>query len=157
MEKKPIVDMEPYCTAATTCKSIGSALGAETLTAAYYELEPGDSFLFGGYHRRETREEIFVIRQGTVTFETEDDDVEVEAGEALRVAPGEWRGGTNEGTERVIALVVGAPRDAPETTILRECPECGERTSQDFEMSEARDLLTTYCETCGTETEQLSE
>lgn len=156
MEKEPITNMEPYCSAATTYKSIDAALGAENVTVRYYEFDPGDSFLFGGYNRRESREEIFVIQQGTLTFETENGDIEVEAGEAARVPPGEWKGATNEGTERAVALVAGAPPDH-DTTILRECPECGERTPQDFEMTEARDMLMTYCEKCGTETAQLSE
>lgn len=161
MEKKQITNIEPHCisalTDATTCKAIGGGLGAEHTVVVYYELEPGDSFGLGGYGRREAREEFYYIQEGTVTFETENGDIEVEAGEVVRFAPGDWKGGTNKGTKPVVALVIASPRDATEHTLLRKCPECGERTPQDFEMTEARDLLTTYCEKCGTETKQFSE
>lgn len=80
------------------------------------------------------------------------DRVEVDTGEAVRFAPGEYQRGRNEGTERVVALALGAPRDAGETDIRRECVPCGAYTSQKIEMTADRDALVTTCVDCGAET-----
>lgn len=116
-----------------------------------YELDPED-IIYSGYYRHENQEEVFYVQHGTVTFETEEANVETGPGDVVRFAPGEWKGGTNTGTGRAIVLAIGAPPDRGETTFLRECPECGDRTPQEIEMTEARDLPTIYCEACGTET-----
>ncbi|MFC7196566.1 cupin domain-containing protein [Halosimplex aquaticum] len=132
-------------------RALSAALGAEELALNYYELEPGDSFGFG-YHRHPEQEEVFYVVDGTATFETEDGDVEVSAGEAVRFAPGEWQLGRNAGDERCVALAMGAPRDARRTEMLRECPDCGGRTENAVEMADDREALVTRCTDCGTET-----
>lgn len=157
MEKVTINDLERYMGAATELRPVGHDLGAENIALFYYELDPGDSFLWGGTFRYEKREEVCYIQEGTVTFETEEGDVEAGPGDVVRFAPGEWKGGTNTGTERVVALLVGAPQDRASLIFKLECPECGERTLQAVEMTEARDLLTTSCAECGTETGQFTE
>ncbi len=58
---------------------------------------------------------MFLVQSGTATFETEDGDVRVGAGEASRFAPGEWQRGHNEGDERVVALALGAPQEMDDT------------------------------------------
>ncbi|MFC7141361.1 cupin domain-containing protein [Halosimplex aquaticum] len=132
-------------------RALSAALDAEELALNYYELEPGDSFGFG-YHRHPEQEEVFYVVDGTATFETEDGDVEVSAGEAVRFAPGEWQLGRNAGDERCVALAMGAPRDARRTEMLRECPDCGGRTENAVEMADDREALVTRCTDCGTET-----
>ncbi len=145
------------------------ALGAANLALNYYELDPGDSFAYG-VHAHADQEEVFYVVDGTVTFHTldvdweasetprndgdvdarlEDGEREVSAGELARFAPGEFQRGVNEGSERVRALAVGAPQDAGDTEILRECEACGEPTTQDLELADDRSEIRTVCEACG--------
>lgn len=157
MEKVHIDDLERYMGAASEWRPVDGALGAENLSLGYYELEPDDEFLFGGIYRYEKREEVFYVQQGSITFETEDRTVEAVSGDVVRFAPDEWKGGTNTGTERAVMLQLGAPQERGERTYLRECPDCGERTPQDFELTEARDYFISYCGECGTELVRYTE
>ena len=52
----------------------------------------------------------------------------------------------------VRALAVGAPQDPGDTEVLRECPECGDETTQDLELADDRSEIRTVCEACGTVT-----
>jgi uncharacterized Zn finger protein len=45
--------------------------------------------------------------------------------------------------------VVGAPREAGETEVLRDCEACGERTPQDLEMADDKSAILARCESCG--------
>ena len=181
MRRVHIEDVDTYMGPASVKRPLSTELETEGIAINYFELDPGESFAFG-YHSHAGQEEVFYVLQGTATFETnagaaaraeangksiasEDEDatvgptadadrieVEVEAGEAIRFAPGEYQQGHNENTERVVALAIGAPRDAGETDIRRECPPCGEDTPQEIEMTEDHDSLVTRCIECGTET-----
>jgi uncharacterized cupin superfamily protein len=151
MEHVRIADVDSWMSPASAKRPLSNALGAEDVTINHYELAPGESFAFG-YHRHADQEEIFHVLEGVATFETEDGDVEVSAGEAVRFAPGEWQQGTNEGDERVVALAIGAPAEMGETTILRACPDCGGRTEQEIQPTEEKDALVTLCLDCGGET-----
>lgn len=152
MEKVAVDDVDSWQGPASVKRPLGRALGLADAALNYYELAPGESFAFG-YHRHGDQEEVFYVLEGEATFETEDGDVAVGAGELVRFAPGEWQQGHNRGDERVRALALGAPADSGETDILRECPDCGERTGQ--EISRAPDdeaALVTICVDCGAET-----
>lgn len=151
MDKTAVDDIDSWMSPARSKRSLSNALGAEHLALNHYELDPGESFGFG-YHRHSDQEELFYVIEGAATFETEDGDVEVSAGEAIRFEPGEWQLGTNEGDERVVALALGAPADTGETEIVRECPECGERTHVRIEPTDDREALIAVCESCGAET-----
>ena len=151
MEKVTIEDLDTYMGPATVKRPLGKALGTTDLAVNYYELEPGDSFAFG-YHRHGDQEEVFYVQSGTVTFETAEGPVEVGAGEAIRFAPGEFQRGVNGGNDRVDALALGAPRESGDFEMLRECPDCGERTENTIEMADDREALVTLCEDCGTVT-----
>ena len=151
MDRVDIDSVESYMGPAAVKRPLTGALDAEHLALNYYELEPGDSFAFG-YHAHEKQEELFYIQSGTVTFETDSGEEVVEAGEVVRFSPGEFQRGTNEGDERVVALAMGAPQDSGETTVLRDCEDCGERTEASIEMAEDRDALVTLCVECGAET-----
>jgi uncharacterized cupin superfamily protein len=135
METISVEEVESYAGPAAVKRPLSKALGASELNLNYYELEPGESFAFG-YHAHTGQEEVFYVRSGRVTFETEAGDVAVGAGEAVRFAPGEYQRGSNEGSERVVALAFGAPQAAGETEILRACPNCDERTAQRIERAE---------------------
>jgi len=141
------------------------ALGAANAALNYYELGAGDSFAYG-VHAHENQEEFFYVVEGTVTFETleiqqsaaadgdatDTETTEVSAGGLARFGPGEFQRGVNHGSERVRALAVGAPRDAGDTEILRECADCGETTTQGIELADDRSEIRTVCESCGAAT-----
>ena len=151
MEKERVADVDSWIGPASVKRSLTKALGAEDVSMNYYELEPGESFAFG-YHRHDGQEEVFYVLEGEATFETDDGEETVGAGEAVRFAPGEWQQGWNRGDERVKALALGAPQESGETTILRDCADCGERTEQDIERAADADALVTRCVDCGAET-----
>ena len=149
MEKVRIDDIESRASPADERRPLADALGAEHVSVNHYELAPGESFAFG-YHAHDEQEEIFVVQSGRVTFETDDGDVAVGAGEAIRFAPGEFQQGVNEGNERVVALALGAPRDSELVEMRRHCPDCDERTPNAIERAEDEDaVLVTRCADCG--------
>jgi mannose-6-phosphate isomerase-like protein (cupin superfamily) len=136
-------------------RPLADPLDADGVALNYYELAPGDSFGFG-YHRHADQEEVFYVQHGTVTFETEEGNVDVSGGEAIRFAPGEWQLGTNRGDERVVAIAIGAPADAGATEMLRACEHCGGRTENRIEMTDDRDALVTICDQCDAETSRFT-
>lgn len=125
---------------------LAPALEADGVAVNYFERDPGES-IGDCYHRHHEQEELFVVMAGTATFDTEEGDVTVETGEVVRFAPGEWQQGWNRGTERLSVLAIGAPQDAGPTDLMRECPECGERTPAVVEESETEVEFT--CGDCG--------
>lgn len=151
MEKVRIDDIEPGIAAATLRRSVTEALDAKHVSINYYELAPGDSFAFG-YHRHELQEEVFIILEGEVTFETEEGEVTVGAGEIIRFGPGEYQQGVNTGEERVSAYALGAPQERGDSELLRACSACGERTQHTIEWVEGEDAKRTRCLACGEET-----
>jgi uncharacterized cupin superfamily protein len=155
MERVSTDDVDSWISPAAEKRPLGQALGAEALALNYYELAPGDSFGFG-YHRHPDQEEVFYVLEGEATFETEDGEVTVGAGEAARFAPGEWQLGHNAGEERVVALALGAPAEDSGAEVRRECPDCGERTPTSIERAEDGDGLVTVCEECDAVTGRFS-
>ncbi len=139
MEKVRIEDVEGRPGPAAVSRPLTSALDASDVALNYYELAPGESFAYG-YHRHETQEELFIVQEGTVTFETESGDLVVEAGEVVRFAPGEFQRGVNEGKERVVAFALGAPQDRGKTEIRRQCDDCGGRTRHTIERTDGGTL-----------------
>lgn len=130
-------------------RNLTRPLGTADVALNYYELEPGDSFAYA-YHNHEIQEELFYVMAGTATFETDAGDVEVGPGEIVRFPPGEYQRGTNRGGDRVVALALGAPLEYGEMDKRRDCPDCGEFTSQSFGM-DGDDYVAT-CTACDTET-----
>lgn len=148
MDSIRIDEIDRQIDAATILRPMTDALGAENVAINYYELAPGDSFAYG-YHRHDNQEEIFLVQNGSVTFETEEGPVTVDAGGAVRFAPGEYQRGLNRGQERVIAFAIGAPQDPGDSEILRECEACDDRTSHTVERSENETERITRCLNCG--------
>lgn len=151
MEKVSIDDVDSWMAPAAVKRPVSRALKTDHVAVNYYELEPGDSFGFG-YHRHPEQEEVFHVLDGTATFETEAGDVDVQAGDAIRFEPGEWQLGRNAGSERVVALALGAPAETSDAEIRKECPDCGNRTPASIERADDADALVTVCEDCGAET-----
>jgi uncharacterized cupin superfamily protein len=151
MEHIAIDELDNWMGPADVKRLLGKALGTEHVGLRFYELAPGDSTAFG-YHAHENQEEVFYVLDGELTFETEAGEVTVVADEIIRFAPGEFQRSRNEGDGRVRVLGIGAPADAGELALLRECPDCGERTDQEIEAVDDGDALVTRCVDCGAET-----
>jgi quercetin dioxygenase-like cupin family protein len=180
MEHVAIGEVDNSVQPAAVMRQLTEPLGCSDVAINYYELAPGDSFAFA-YHEHEVQEEIFVVLEGTATWELADEDgdgrqtVEVGPGEAIRFPPGErqrgwnWSGRTNdtepddsEGRDgddtrssdgqRVRALAVGAPLAYGDQPKSADCPECG----PDAPVTVGRPdddpaAVVTTCDDCGTE------
>ena len=163
MKKSTIEDVDhvPHPIGINTVrKPVSEALGTTDFALVYHELEPGEAFS-AGLHTHYDQEEVFYVVEGTAVFEVgrERDRVTVEAGEAIRFAPGEYQRGYNRSDDRVVALVIAAPgaeHDWTETRAFVPCRECGERTVHGVEPLESaswkdkRVHLRSTCEECGT-------
>lgn len=128
MDKVRIEDIDGQIDSATVKRALTDALNAADVALNYYELAPGDSFAYG-YHMHENQEEISVIQEGKVTFETEDEEI---------VA--------TEDDERVVAVAIGASQETGKSEILRQCDACGERTLNTVERSGDGQVKITGCE-----------
>lgn len=102
---------------------ITGPLGSTAVAINHYRLEPGDSF-GGGYHAHHDQEEIFYIQSGVATFQTEEGDITVEAGEIIRFDPGELQWGFNDGSEVIEALGIGAPPFSKDVEVVQRCLDC---------------------------------
>lgn len=142
------VDHPPTISPAAVLRPLGRALETTDVSINSFELEPGESFGFD-YHRHLDQEEVFYVQAGTATFRTENGDVEVAAGEAVRFAPGEFQLGRNDGSDRVRALAIGAPRETTEIEYLRDCPDCGKKTIQTPSVDREAVVFEIRCESCG--------
>ncbi|MCT9098493.1 cupin domain-containing protein [Haloarchaeobius sp. HME9146] len=127
-------------------RGLSDPLGTSDLAINYYSLEPGESFS-GGMHTHLDQEEVFYVIQGTATFETPDESVEVGPHEAIRFARGEYQQGTNESDEQVVGLALGAPKGSEDVRVPMGCRECGESDSLQFIMGEDGEQL--RCPECG--------
>lgn len=163
MQRVHLDDVDQAVTAATVKRSLSRVLETSDMALNHYELEPGKSLSFG-YHSHADQEEVFYVEEGSVEFETDAGTVTVGAGEIAYSPPGEYKRGTNLGKTRARVLAIGAPREMGETDIQRECPSCGEYTSQELGAPDGSDVppaelqtsdsveLVARCLECGTET-----
>lgn len=151
MQRVAIDDVESRIQPAAVMRRLTDELELTDLAINYYELEPGDSFAYAE-HSHEIQEEVFYIQSGTATFETEEGSITVDQGEVIRFAPGERQRGWNYGDTRVVALALGAPLEYGEQEILRDCPDCGERTDNSLGRAAEEEAIIATCEICGTET-----
>jgi Mannose-6-phosphate isomerase len=149
MEKASVDGIENQSRSSDVRKFMTDALDLDDVSLNYFELEPGESFS-GGMHTHMNQEEIFFVIEGTATFNTREDDVEVEENEAVRFPPGEYQEGVNEGDERIRALALGAPQDQGETRTLFPCGECG---AEYHTVDVSGDGITLTCPDCGNEME----
>jgi mannose-6-phosphate isomerase-like protein (cupin superfamily) len=72
----------------------------------YQRVPPGYRFPYGHTHKRQ--EEVYVVLGGTGRMKVDDDIVELREWDAVRIAPGAWRG-YGAGPEGLELLVIGAP------------------------------------------------
>lgn len=82
-------------------RRLTEALGAEQLAVSLIRVPPHSDFEQGTGHFHDEIEEIYLVTRGTATWRFGEDIVEVEAGSAIRVAPGTTRSHRNRGAEPV--------------------------------------------------------
>jgi len=107
-------------------QSLADALGTTDVAINRYRLPPGEG-LPSGLHAHLDQEEVFVVLDGTVTFETPSEPLVVDAGEAVRFAPGEHQTGRNAGESPATVLAIGAPAESEAVRVPLDCPDCGHR------------------------------
>jgi mannose-6-phosphate isomerase-like protein (cupin superfamily) len=82
------------------------ALELERSGLSYQRIPPGYRFPYGHTHKEQ--EELFVVVRGSGRMKLDDEIVEVEEWDVVRVPPGTWRG-YEGGPEGLEILVFGAP------------------------------------------------
>jgi mannose-6-phosphate isomerase-like protein (cupin superfamily) len=73
---------------------------------SYQRVPPNYRFPYG--HTHETQEEVYVVVRGSGRMKLDDEIVELQEWDAVRVAPGTWRG-YEAGPDGLEILVIGAP------------------------------------------------
>lgn len=156
MKRATIEEIEPAATnsPADVVRVLSPALDTNELAINYFEVESSESVGYA-YHRHLDQEEVFYVQQGMVTFETEAGEVEVETGEIIRFAPGEFQLGRNLGDERAHVLAIGAPRESEKIEYLQDCPTCEEETIQVPEITENPTTIQVHCTECDSRTDEI--
>jgi mannose-6-phosphate isomerase-like protein (cupin superfamily) len=90
-----------------------SELGTEQVAFTWRRMPPqtGGKGSYG--HRHKTQEEVYFVVSGTLQFKLEDEVVDVEQGNVVRVAPQVARSVWNEGPDDAVLIIVSvSSRDA---------------------------------------------
>jgi mannose-6-phosphate isomerase-like protein (cupin superfamily) len=82
------------------------ALELEQSALSYQRVPPGYRFPYG--HTHVEQEEVYVVVRGGGRMKLDDEIVELEEWDAVRVPPGTWRG-YEAGPDGLELLVIGAP------------------------------------------------
>ncbi len=82
------------------------ALGLERSALSYQRIPPGYRFPYG--HTHTTQEEVYVVVRGSGRMKLDDEIVELQEWDAVRVPPKTWRG-YEAGPDGLEILVIGAP------------------------------------------------
>ena len=82
------------------------ALALDKSSLSYQRIPPGYRFPYG--HTHKTQEEVYVVLHGSGRMKLDDEIVELKQWDAVRVAPGTWRG-YEAGPQGLEILVIGAP------------------------------------------------
>ncbi len=82
------------------------ALELEKSGLSYQRVPPGYRFPYGHTHKKQ--EEVYVVVRGSGRMKVDDEIVELEEWDAVRVPPGAWRG-YEAGPKGLEILVIGAP------------------------------------------------
>ena len=87
-------------------RSATQALELERSGLSYQRVPPGYRFPYGHTHKKQ--EEVYVVLRGSGRMKVDDEIVELEEWDAVRVPPGTWRG-YEAGPDGLEILVIGAP------------------------------------------------
>jgi mannose-6-phosphate isomerase-like protein (cupin superfamily) len=87
-------------------RAAGKALGLEQCGLCYQRIPPDYRFPYGHTHKEQ--EEVYVVVRGSGRMKLDDEIVELEEWDVVRVPPGTWRG-YEGGPDGLEILVFGAP------------------------------------------------
>ena len=82
------------------------ALGLEQSALSYQRVPPGYRFPYGHTHKKQ--EEVYVVLRGSGRMKLDDEIVELETWDVVRVSAGTWRG-YEAGPDGLEIIVIGAP------------------------------------------------
>lgn len=116
------VIVEPIEGSSGARRSLSDLLGTTALSINFYRLAPGERL--AGLHAHERQEEVFVVLEERLAFETPDDEVVVAAGDVTRFAPREHKSGVNRTDGSVAVLALVAPPDGGAVFVWLSCPDC---------------------------------
>ena len=90
--KKDLEDIGPRFDGAPDLefRAATKALGLEKSALSYQRVPPGYRFPYGHTHKKQ--EEVYVVLRGSGRMKLDDEIVELEEWDAVRVPPGTWRG-----------------------------------------------------------------
>lgn len=88
--------------------SLRRALGVSAFGINQMNLAPGQRTRI---HRHQRQEEVYVVLEGTLTIAIEGEEVDLGAGELIRVGPHTRRQLLNRGPQRVVLIALGADGD----------------------------------------------
>lgn len=146
MRRIELESVDPDRVGGVERRGLSEPLGTDEVTINHYVVA-SDSRI-SGLHAHQDQEEVFVVLDGAVALETLDGTFDVESGEAVRVAPGEFQSVTNPTDDPATVLALGAPRGTSDLQVPVGCPECdGEVAELDFDGEAARIV----CPGCGHE------
>jgi mannose-6-phosphate isomerase-like protein (cupin superfamily) len=91
-------------------------LDSETVGLAFHRVKPGCRQAFA--HRHEQAEEVYVVLSGRGRMKLDDDIIDVQPMDAIRVAPNVWRAFEAQGDG--LELLVFGPRHEKDGEVLRE-------------------------------------
>ena len=103
--------------------SLREPLGANDVAINRFQLAPRSRVPWG-LHAHYDQEELFIVIDGTLTFETLNGERSLGTDEAIRFAPGEFQTAKNETGETVTYLAIGAPAGSDDIRIPLPCPTC---------------------------------
>jgi mannose-6-phosphate isomerase-like protein (cupin superfamily) len=138
-------------------RKLTESLSATDVSLTHYVLDPGQ-WLSESLHAHMDQEEVFVVLDGRLAFETREGEVVVETDEVIRFGPGEFQRGRNAGETAAVVLGIGAPRDTDDLRIARtpslgdvSCPDCG---LDNLRLVVSDDDSALVCPECGTELDE---
>lgn len=124
MQKRSIEAVEARSVRGVERRGLSDPLETTDVAINHYQLAPGGRL--AGLHMHVDQEEVFIVVEGTATFETlAAGRIAVEAGEAIRFGPGEYQSATNVSNEEVALYALGAPKGTEDWRVPIACPECG--------------------------------
>jgi uncharacterized cupin superfamily protein len=146
-------DIENAPSPATAKREVDEALGIDSFGFNVYTVAPGERVPWG-MHRHPRHEELFYVLAGTLTVDTPDDSVAVEAGEAVAIPRNRSNRAHNAGEAVVRVVAAGAPKETDEAIIEERCPECRVVTERRSERRDDGETVVLFCEGCGAETDR---
>jgi mannose-6-phosphate isomerase-like protein (cupin superfamily)/transcription elongation factor Elf1 len=140
MEKVTVDDLDAWTPAeGASGHGLTEPLGLGNVAINHYCLDPGARI--SGLHAHGDQEEVFLVVEGSVTFETYVPDrgaggargetasaggeVTVDQGEAIRFGPGEYQSAKNDTDAAVGVYALGASQGTEDVRVPLACPVCG--------------------------------